>query len=104
MKSGKLRHRIEVHTVQTEPNDYGTPQEMGSVFIDLRAEVIQLTAQEYVRDRGATDEVTVAFRVRNPGTITTAQRIVFAGENYNIRQIVPIENGRGLELQCVRIA
>lgn len=103
MKSGKLRHHIQIEDPSVAVDDYGTPVETGAVVYTLRAEVIQQTAQEYVRDRGDVTEVTVAFRVRNPGGVTTSHRVRFDGVAYDIRQVVPIENGRGLELQTVKI-
>lgn len=103
MRSGKLRYQIQIEDPSVTVDNYGTPVETGAVIYTLRAEVIQQTAQEYVRDRGDVTEVTVAFRVRNPGGVTTSHRVRFDGAAYDIRQIVPIENGRGLELQTVKI-
>lgn len=103
MRAGKQRHSIEVQAVTTVPNDYGTPVETAVTIITLRAEQVTLTAEEYVRTQGAVTETTVAFRVRNPGTILTSHRVLFRGDIYNIRQLVPIENDRGLEIHCVKI-
>lgn len=98
-----MRHIIDVQAVSSEPDEYGTPQEVMTRFKRLRAEVIQQSAQEYIRSQGAVDETVMLFRVRNPGGITTAHRVTYQGETYNIRELAPIENGRGLEIRCVRL-
>ncbi|SDW00293.1 phage head closure protein [Celeribacter indicus] len=95
-----MRHKIEIRAVAVEPNEFGTPVESSQASKILRAEVVQQTTEEFIRAQGALDETLILFRVRNPGGVTTSMRVIYRGDTYGIREIVPIENERGLELRC----
>ena len=100
MRSGKLRHLIEIERASNAPNDYGTPVTTWTVIASLRAEVVSRSTEEFIRDAGASDVTAIVFRTRFLGGITNADRVAFNGQSFNIREATPIGNDRGLELRC----
>lgn len=100
MKAGKMVHVIEIQQAATSVNAAGTPVQSWSKFATLRAELIELTTEEFLRNAGDTNVTTLAFRTRYVAGITTDNRISFDGEAFDIEQIVTIGRRRGLEFRC----
>lgn len=105
MRAGKLVETIEIEwPASWTVNDAGTPVEDAQLVARLRAERVEFATEEFIRDRGASDENLVIFRIRFFDGITPACRAIWRGEAFNIRQVVPIGRRKGFELRCVRIA
>ena len=62
------------------------------------------TTEEFIRSFGAMDEELVVFRFRFFDGITNADRLIWRGMAFNIKQITPIGRRKGIELRCTRIA
>ena len=56
-----------------------------------------------MRSFGASDEEAVIFRIRFVDGVTNADRVVWNGEPFNIRQVTPIGRRKGLDLRCTRL-
>jgi len=102
MKAGKLRRVVTVQGSTHTVNEAGTPVVTWADKATLRAEVVQQSTAEFIRGFGASDETVVVFRTRFIAGVTNADRIVFGGEAFNIREVVVTGNDRGLELRCAR--
>ena len=89
MRSGKLRYTIEIQNATTTVDAFGTPTNAWATLATIRAEVVQQSTTEFLRNRGASDEETVIFRTRYVEGIGNAERILFDGVAHNIREIVP---------------
>ncbi|WP_126974655.1 phage head closure protein [Frigidibacter oleivorans] len=100
MRAGKLRDIVIIERGTDTINAAGTPETVWATHATLRAEVVQRGTTEFMRVQGAVDEAVVVFRTRFLAGITTADRIVFDGRVFGIREIVEIERRRGLELRC----
>lgn len=103
MKSGKLTESITIEQASTGVNDYGTPIETWTPWAYLRAERIDQTTEEFMRSAGVSDETAVVFRVRFLDGISNADRVIWQGEAFNIRQITPLGRRKGLDLRCTRL-
>lgn len=103
MKSTPLTETIRIQRQVTEINDYGTPTGTGlSVIATVRARRMDATTEEFLETGGATDEETVAFRIRFLDGIANADELVWQGQTFNIRQITPLGRRKWLDLRCTR--
>ena len=101
MRSGRLRHVISIERFTSTVNEYGTPVTTWSKLATLRAQVLQASTDEFIRN-GAVDENVIVFRTRAMEGITNADRIQYRGNTYNIKELKEIEP-RGLEIRAVSI-
>ena len=104
MRSGRLRHIITVERhEQTGTDDFGTPILEWSQLTTLRADVERQATEEFMRAQGAVDETTVVFHARVLDGLATADRIVWQGQTYSIREIAPDSRHREMELRTVAL-
>ncbi|CAM3387571.1 phage head closure protein [Paracoccus nototheniae] len=103
MKSGRLTDTIQIEHPTDIVDDYGTPTTAWRPFASVRAERIDQTTEEFMRNFGASDEEAVVFRIRHLDGISNADRVLWHGQPYNIRQVTPIGRRKGLDLRCSRL-
>lgn len=101
MRAGKLDRTIKIHGVTNTVNEYGSPVEVVTDKATLRAQIIQSSTEEFIRG-GAVDETVVIFRTRWLAGVTTADRIEYEGEAFNIKETKEIGRRKALELRAVR--
>lgn len=104
MRAGRLTEEIRVERFTNTVNEYGTPVQEWVRLCTLRAERVDQSTTEYIRNFGASDEEVVIFRARFFDGIGNADRVIWRGDAFNIKQVVPIGRRKGVELRCVRIA
>lgn len=105
MRAGRLSRTITLQRCNGE-----TKSSTGAVTLSwvnlatsLRAERIDATADETPRTFGEAENITVTFRIRYVGNLTTADRVLYEGTPYNLVGITEIGRRRGLELRCERV-
>ncbi len=103
MKAGRLTEEIRIERFTSTVNDAGTPIQTWARLCVLRAEKVEESTTEYIRNFGASDEAVAIFRARFFDGIGNADRVIWKGEAFNIRQVSPIGRRKGVELRCVRI-
>lgn len=103
MRAGRLTEMIRLERAETSVNDYGTPATTWTRLAEVRAELIEQTTTEYIRNFGASDEELVIFRARFVEGVTNGDRVIWNGQPFNIKQAAPIGRREGLELRCVRM-
>lgn len=103
MRSGRLTEEIQIERFTSTVDEYGTPVQDWTQIAVLRADKVEQTTTEYIRNYGASDEELVAFRARYFEGITNADRVIWNGEAFNIKSIAPIDRRMGQELRCVRV-
>lgn len=101
MRAGNLDRTITIQRFTSEPNDYGTPVETWTTVATLRAQLIQASTEEFIRG-GAVDETVIVFRTRWLAGVTTADRIQYEGEDFNLKEVKELGRRKGLELRAVR--
>jgi SPP1 family predicted phage head-tail adaptor len=99
MRSGTLRYQVEVQKATTTVDAFGTPQNTWQTFATVRAEVVQRSTEEFLRNQGASDEQIVVFRTRYLDSISNADRILFEETAHNIKEIVPDPMRRHMEIR-----
>lgn len=104
MRAGKLDQTIGVYKyTHTGEDPYGAPQFGWVKAIDLRAQRVETSTEEFFRTYGVTSETLTVFRTRYYPGVTPADQIRHDGLEYNIREIKPIGRRRGLEFRCVAV-
>ncbi|SLN19961.1 Phage head-tail joining protein [Roseivivax jejudonensis] len=104
MKAGHMVHVIEIQRSTATVNDAGTPERTWSRLATLRAEVVERSTEEFLRNAGETSETTIVFRTRFLAGLTDDDRVDFDGFAFDIDEIVTVGRRRGLELRCRRVA
>lgn len=103
MRASRLTEEIHIDRFTSEINEYGTPVHAWARLCTLRAERVEQSTTEYLRNRGASDEDVAVLRARFFDGVTNADRVTWNGNAYNISQIVPIGRRQGMELRCTRV-
>lgn len=89
MRAGRLTEEIRVERFTNTVNDAGTPIQTWAHVCTLRAEKVEQSTTEYIRNYGASDEALLIFRARFFEGITNADRVIWQGEAFNIKQAIP---------------
>lgn len=103
MRAGKLDRTIAIERSTHVVDDYGNPQYTWTVLATMRAQVVEASTTEYIRNYGASSENVTVFRTRWLDGVTLADRVVADGVNFDIKDIKEIGRRRGLELRCVAL-
>lgn len=99
MRQG-MRHKLTVQRLTATPNDFGTEVEAWAELATLRAEVIERAAAAAEGETAGTrgrDRVT--FRARAQVEIALADRLIWQGRVYELRELREVER-RAVELVC----
>lgn len=104
MKSGKLTEEIMIERSTNTVDPDGTPVLAWEQIARLRAEKVEQSTTEYIRNAGANDEEVIVFRARFFDGVSNADRVLWQGEAFNIKSVAPIGRQTGLELRCVRLS
>ncbi|MCA0257139.1 MAG: phage head closure protein [Proteobacteria bacterium] len=102
MRAGRLDRVITIQQYTETVNDLGTPSFAWASLTVMRAQIIQTNTEEFIRAFGASDETVIIFRTRFHDGVALADRVVFDGDIFNIKDIKEVGRRRGLEIRCVR--
>lgn len=106
MKSGPRDDKITIERFTVTEDAFGGTVQNWASLTDAWAQVIYGTGAER-REAGLEGaDQTATFRILNDSTtrtITTADRIVFGGDNYDITSAVPMDRD-GIELTAIKRA
>ena len=101
MRSGKLDQAITLRSVTYVDDGWGGQERVETDHATLRAQIIEESTDEFVRNYGIATERLRIFRTRWIDGVTPEMRVIHDGLNFNIKQIKEIGRKRGLELRCV---
>lgn len=105
MRAGRLDRVIVVERVDGYDRDgQGGMIPRWAPRAELRAQLVQQSTEEFIRNYGATDEALVVFRTRYFQGVVNTDRIRFAGSYYNIKEVKITGRNKGLELRTVAIS
>jgi SPP1 family predicted phage head-tail adaptor len=98
---GKLTRQITLERKVEAVAPSGAVSETWAPYATVRAELVQLGAEDYLTGagEGATNRAT--FRLWYLDGVTTADRVTYNGETYQIIGLVELGTRRGLELLAV---
>lgn len=97
MQAGKLRHRITLQ--RNVPRQDPRSGEMVSQWRDVDsvwAEVVPLSAREFVAARAAQSEVVARITIRYRADVTPAMRIIYRGGIYVVDGVLS-DSGSGIK-------
>lgn len=101
MRAGKLDRIITLDAYsEGVPDEYGNSTPGWTAFATLRAELLQMTTEEFMRAYGEMSETAIIFLTRFVAGVTTVHRVGYGGKQFNIREVKEIGRGEGLELRC----
>lgn len=101
MRAGKLTETIILRSVEYVDDGYGGQEIVETDHATLRAQIIEESTDEYVRNYGTSTERLRIFRTRWLDGVSPEWTVVHDGLTFNIKQIKEIGRRRGLELRCV---
>ena len=101
MRAGKLDREIVVQRGTEASDEFGGISFTWSDLVPLRAQLVQASTEEFMRNYGPDAEALTIFRTRYFDGITTADRVVYAGEIHDIRELKEIGRREGLEIRTV---
>ena len=100
MRSGKLNETITLRAVEYVDDGYGGGSEVEADWATLRAQIIEESTEEFVRNWGLSAERLRIFRTRFIEGVSLEMKVMHRGVKYNLKQIKEIGRRRGLELRC----
>lgn len=103
MPAGRKDRRIQIQEETLVSDGGGGFVQSWSTIRTVWTELVQQSGREFVQsDRTATERRAV-FRLHWLTGITTAMRVVYGGEDFNIREVRELGRRDGLELHCEAI-
>jgi SPP1 family predicted phage head-tail adaptor len=101
MRAGKMDSVITVQRFTSVIDEGGGSVQTWTDLVTVRAQIIQASTEEFIRSYGATDDTIMIFRTRWIDDIITADRVIYDGEAFNIKELKPIGRQRGLDIRAV---
>ncbi|MBZ9694540.1 phage head closure protein [Mesorhizobium sp. CO1-1-9] len=104
MRAGKLDRTISIERKTETVSPTGAVVTAWLNIATVRAEIVTQSASEFLTGFGEAENGTIVFRVRYLAGITTADRVSYAGQVYDLKEVTEIGRRRGLELRAVATA
>lgn len=103
MRTGKLRHRVEVQRYGTSYDPEGEPIQEWQLLAKAWAAIEPLKGEEYFAAATIQAQISHKVTMRPPGIeITPADRIIFGSRIFEIESVINVEErNRELVLMCV---
>lgn len=103
MRAGKLDRTVEIQRHTVAVDDYGTQTEGWATVATVRAQVLQSTTEEFLRSFGTTSDIAIIFRIRHVDGLTPTDRVLFAGQAYDLKEVKELGRREGLDLRCALV-
>ncbi|WP_011581221.1 MULTISPECIES: phage head closure protein [Chelativorans] len=100
MRAGKLDRTITIQRFTETYDEVGTPVQEWADLATVRAQIIQVTTEEFTRGWGASSEAAIVFRIRHINGLTLADRVSYGGKTYDLKEVKEIGRRRGLDLRA----
>lgn len=104
LAAGSLFHTVTIEReTKTRTPSRGTVSAWTEIAT-TRAEVVKSSSADFLTGFGTAQQGTIIFRIRWRDGLTGAERIVFNGRAYQIKEIADIGRRVGLEIRAVASA
>ncbi len=103
MRAGLLDKTIVIERVSTTLSAAGVPVETWTPLVTLRAQLVQASTEEFIRQFGASTETAIIFRTYFYDGITLADRVSYAGKYHDIKELTELGRRQGLEIRTQAI-
>lgn len=98
MRAGSLDRKIELQTWTEAESAIGEPIKTFKRLAYVFARVVPINGNEVLKSGRPIASKTAKFIIRYRNDLTTVNRIVYAGENWNILSMAELGRGEGFEL------
>lgn len=98
MRAGDLDRRIELQSFTFVDDGGGGGVETWTTYATMWAAYQQISGREYLAAGGIQTERRVVFRLRWRDDITTAHRVVYGSQVFEIHEVRELDRKAGLEL------
>jgi len=96
---------IEIQQFTSTPDAYGAPAMSWVKLTTMRAEIVQQSTAEYIRNGGgASDKAAMIFRTRYIAGVDNGDRVKFGNTFFNIKETIVEGRNKGLELRCEAVS
>ena len=102
MRAGKLDRFITIERETETVAPSGAISSAWTNFATVRAELVQLSASDFLSGFGEGQTASVIFRIRYLPGITMADRVIYDSAAYGLQEVAEMGRKRGLELRAVR--
>lgn len=92
MLAGSLRDRITIQSKADTFDAFGQPISAWSEYAVVWANVLFINGKEAISSQIDTASKSVSMRIRWRTDINTGMRVIFNGETYNIKAVLPDHN------------
>lgn len=103
MRAGKLDRTIVIERATNTVDAYGTPTMSWAAVATVRAQRIQSSTEEFMRNFGASTEAAIVFRIRHMDGIHPADRVKEGSATYDLKEIKELGRREGMDLRCTAI-
>lgn len=104
MRAGKLDRTIAIERLTETVTPTGSVVTAWTNIATVRAQIVTQSASEFLTGYGEAEAGTIVFRIRYIAGITTADRVSYGGQIYDLKEVAEIGRRRGLELRAVATA
>lgn len=102
MRAGDLTETITIERATTSLDANRAPVETWAPLATLRAGIVTASTEEFMRGRGAASETSIVFRIRFVDDLTLADRVIYYGDTYNLKDMRELGRARGLDIRVER--
>ena len=99
IRAGSLDRSITIERGTTAIGADGTPTTTWATIAVLRAQLVANTADDTAHESGAVTTTTRTFRTRW-ADVLVGDRVVYAGNTFEVVEVVEIGRREGLDLRC----
>lgn len=103
MRAGNLDREIELRRSVATIDDTGAAVSVWTTLATLRAQVVQASTDEAMRNFGASTETAIVFRTRYFEGVRVTDCILYEGQEFGIKEVKELGRRRGLELRALRL-
>lgn len=103
MRAGLLDQRVTIQSKSVTRDAYGAEVITWTDVATVWMQAEPLSGREYIAMRQAQSDITTRFRCRYRAGITTAMRLLWNSQPFNITEVID-RNGRKAELEILAFA
>ena len=104
MRSGNLKHKIEIQSLTETSNDFGETVEVFSTFKIIKASITPIAGKEYFSSKQVNAQVTHKIECRYVPSVLPTMQIVFGTRVFSIESITNIrEANKTLQIMATEV-
>jgi SPP1 family predicted phage head-tail adaptor len=102
MDAGRLNSRVVIEQRTASKDAFGQPYEVWTTVATVWAWILHSSGLETIKANADTSVVKASIRVRYRPEVTAAMRVKHHDIVYEIKAVLPADNGEFMDLVCIR--